>query len=314
LNWSGVPTGTPYELIGTSATDGFNFSSGTRTSTGASEIVPVTADDLGTDVERLVGSISWSVVINPGPNQVVLTIGSTTHTVYVTYSTPRTDGPYTDALQPTKIRMSIANLVVGEAFDNAKTAAQTEDPTPHRIVYETAQMQRFNLYYTPVDDYKPNVHAWDVYESWFFQAPADPGADCISDASFAVFVLLMEGLPGDIDAIPYTAKSGTELTTAVAYDENDANRYRNNSTEELIMLDSRGNINYFEAAVVYTYGGTTGYFPIMPIGKAVPPLNHADKVLLVMTMPAWAKKGGAVVQELAVYGNINSTTDYIVLD
>jgi Bacterial Ig domain len=302
LGWEGIPANTTFKLVGTTEETALQFESAPLTTANlAGGVTEVTAtNDVGKKIRTISGTIAWKMIVNPGPNQKELSMGTSgSHKIYVLFGKPGKQDR--KPFQATDIRMDRTVAVASKALENAQAAVPpgTTTLTWQRIAYHVAQLQKFNgernLVEAPLDD-KQIANGWVVYTTWNY---TPPGVDCISGATFAWLVVVASGMPGESSADALAPKSATEPTKAVSYDPTDAARHRNAGKEDLGMLDrstAAGVYNNFEAALIYTPGpgASTFYFPI-GVGDAR--FTNKDDVISVMKQAVWVRHGTIVVVE-----------------
>lgn len=316
----GVAQGTDYKIVGTSTSDGLQFD--TEFTAGNSNSVVVSLEStkkLPRQVTSFPGEIEWSMVLNPNDpdKKVVLPMGKTKHTVYVTYDKPRiptvpppppgVPAPPSDQFKPTVARMKIVTDVVGKGYEKAKDAVKNntvKEPNTVRIAFQTLKLHVFNPNNEITGDNNPlktPEYAWLVPKYWTEDYPGShatgdsskKGGDCISGATFTMFALYLAGIPGDINAtgISATVAKPTKATIWTAADRTRKSALAVPVDDEwLVHIDRNDIMNLFEAVVVITpTGSTKSYF--IPSG-VTPPLvyTNPDDVLSVFKEFGWYKK------------------------
>jgi hypothetical protein len=254
-----------YKIKGTGPT-GLNFDS-TINLAGGTTAIPVTStDQLAAKVQKLTGSINWTITSN---SQTVLTQTTGPHIVYVTIGTPRNDG-------------TVPNTVTQKRMERAvQQVAATNTLDPNLIAKGVIGAQgNFDLS-------KAQANEWVV---------PDNGGDCQSIVRFTAAVLNMINVPGTVEqqniyAIETAPTKGIEdgagggLNTHV--------RINPNGIWQLFLIDfsappdGSAGCNAFESTAKFTFNGITRYYAggTTPVGDFANP----DGVLTVFQSLSWTQ-------------------------
>jgi hypothetical protein len=294
-DWSGIPTGTVFKLVGKGTDTAMQFESGlfTTNAVGNSEIEVTATNDVGNKVRTINDVIDWKMVLNPGAaNEEALHMGTSgTHKIYVLFNSPAAQDR--EPFQVTDIRLDRTVAVASKALENARAAVTPAVPTWQRIAYHVVQLQRFNLDWRknvlqgpPTDENLPK--GWKVPDTWT-GLPGE-GTDCVSGAAFSWLVVVTSGmsLTANVDAL--AAKSATEPTKAVVFAPDDPARLRNGGREELILRDHSGQVNRFEAALIVTPPGTGASTFYFPVGADDARFTNKDDVITIFADAVWVRR------------------------
>ncbi len=261
---------TTYQLVGTSATAGFNFSDGV-TLNGGINLISVTSDDkIEKIIRKSTPSIEWTFSGPPGGCEFSTTTGP--HTVYVTMGTPIDWG--FEEFTVTQKRMERAVQQAGAA----------NSLNPHEIVKTVIQAQGFNLL-----QFAPTGKAWEVPD-------IAGGVDCQSIVRFAKKVAKQVGCPGTF-ASKYIYAIETAPTVAIEHDTEgpgpccgfNVDRHVHPTNQSWVLsLVAGGGCNAFEAAAKFTACGETRYYPA---GTSKVHTNK-DEVLYVFDTMSWVVEAG----------------------
>jgi hypothetical protein len=254
-----------YKIKGTGPT-GLNFDS-TINLPGGTQVIPLTStDQLATKVQKLTGSINWTITSN---SQTVLTQTTGPHIVYVTMGIPRNDG-------------TVPNTVTQHRMERAvQQVANTNTLDPNLIAKGVIGAQgNFDLS-------KAQANEWVV---------PDNGGDCQSIVRFTSAVLNMINVPGTVEqqniyAIETAPTKGIEdgagggLNTHV--------RINPNGIWQLFLIDfsapadGSAGCNAFESTAKFTFNGITRYYAggTTPVGDFANP----DGVLTVFQSLSWTQ-------------------------
>lgn len=230
--------------------------------------------------------VRWTLTTRPGTaNEQRVDLGSTgPHTVYLTLGRPRVadDDPRTLV---TDIRMQTAIERIAAAQDQVGDAA-----APPWLMYEL--MRQAGTAYVPARHY-PRALAWKVPESWRM---APPGASCLSIVEFVALVANMAGIDGDVRLGAFYARPD-EPARAVRGGLGDPpvrKQGPGNEPWQLFLTDDNntrkgqlggaGGMNFYEAALEFTWQGKTYYYP----AGTDRVYDSPDMVIRVFRTLAWA--------------------------
>lgn len=136
---------------------------------------------------------------------------------------------------------------------------------------------------------------------WDLAADMEKGAQCIDLVRFVQSVIGMVGLPGTAEAVIIWAKPGaptTAVETPWGISGGMSSRlfpgFPGQPSWQAALLDGDFRPNNFEAALKFTDGGTTKYYP----GGVNTVFDNPDAVLTVFNCLAWFKVTGADSYEI----------------
>ena len=242
-----------YHIKGTGPT-GLNFESDINLAGGTTAIPLTSTDQLAAKVQKLTGSINWTITSN---SQTVLTQSTGSHIVYVTIGTPRNDGTVPGTVTQKRMERAVGAVAGALSLD------------PNAIVKTVVQDQgAFDLN-------KPQTNEWVV---------PDTGGDCQSIVRFTKAVLDMINVPGtilqdDIYAIETAPTKGIEDGTGGGL--NDHPRINPNGIWRVALMG--GGCNAFESTAKFTFNGITKYYA----GGTTRISPNPDDVLNVFTSMSW---------------------------
>jgi hypothetical protein len=211
-------------------------------------------DQLATQVQKLTGSINWTITSN---SQTVMTTPTGPHIVYVTMGTPRNDGTVPNTVTQKRMERAVSAVAAAASLD------------PNAIVKSVLQTQgAFDLN-------KPQVNEWVV---------PDTGGDCQSIVRFTAAVLNMINVPGtvvqdNIYAIETAPTKGIEDGAGGGL--NTHPRINPNGIWQVSLIG--GGCNAFESTAKFTFNGITKYYA----GGTQRISPNPDDVLNVFTSMSW---------------------------
>jgi hypothetical protein len=310
----GVPSGTPYHLVGTSSEPALRFNQSGNLALDPSHTATINVtgqSSLGGKVRIIDQPITWTLILNPGTaKQHSIALGQTgPHMIYVTVGRSVNDNLAHPFNVVTDQRMQLAVEWTAAAI----AATGSTSPSPPRIVYEMSQLVTQKVGFNPYYDLSSkggNYWLAAGNPSQPNNPSQHPALDCDSISTFVSWVCQMVGLPGTITTMtfvpnilslppsslapnqhfaPYaTAVWGSlQPFSPIPAGANPANfRYylSSNGRMQLDLWDSHGIANAFEAATVLTWAGHTYYFPG---GSNKDYVDNANKVLTVFASLGW---------------------------
>jgi hypothetical protein len=281
-----LPAG-PYVLEGISAEPALCFrQTGAKAEERVLRVAIEGQHPLGPRLRIISQPIRWTLTTQPGTSsEQRIDLGATgPHTVYVTHGRPRVteDDPRTLV---TDLRMQRVIERVAAAQARVGDAA-----SPPWLMYEL--MRQAGTAYVPARHY-PRAQAWKVPESWQM---TPPGASCLSIVEFIALVANMAGIDGDVRLGAFYARPD-EPERAIRGGLGDPPvRKQGPNTEpwQLFLTDDNntrkgqpggaGGMNFYEAALEFTWRGTTYYYP----AGTDRVYDSPDMVIRVFRTLAWA--------------------------
>lgn len=255
-------TGIPCRLDGMSDEPALCFR-GAGTMTGDSAMISVEGlSPLGLLVRTIRKPIRWTLTLGPGtPAERTIALGTTgPHTVYVTLGRPRVSNDPRSIVTDRRMELAIERIAAAQARVGANAA-------PPWLVYEF--MRQSGERYLPTRHYS-HERVWLVPESWKLQ-PA--GASCLSIVEFAALVCNMIGVEGEARIGAFYARPDQPLTAVRGGlgDPPIRKKGAGNESWQLFLTDDNnttkgqvggaGGMNYYEAALEFTWKGKTYYYP-----------------------------------------------------
>ncbi len=145
VDWAGIPAATTFKIVGTSTETALQFDSGPLTTgnlAGAGTVELTATNNVGQTIRTINGSIEWKMIVNPGPNEKTLAMGTSgSHKIYVLFGTPGKQDK--EPFQATDVRMDLTIPVAAKALQDAQAAAPAGSaPTWQRVAYHVVKQQK----------------------------------------------------------------------------------------------------------------------------------------------------------------------------
>jgi hypothetical protein len=275
----------PFRLQGTSREPALCFVHEGKTLPGGRLNLAVEASAaLGGQVRIIRQPIRWTMTLHPGTAQArTIDLGSTgPHVVYVTLGRPRVSADPLSIVTESRLALAVERVAAAQGVAGVSAA-------PPWLLWHL--MQQNGRAYVPTRDYRK--HPWRLPETW---SMSPPGASCVSIVEFVRLISDMIGLPGALATTAFHARHD-EPRRAVPGSLGDPPFTKTGPGGEtwyLLLADNnnsqhgqiagQGGMNYYEAALEYTWNGNTYWYP----GGTDRVYDSPDLVLSIFRTLVWA--------------------------
>jgi hypothetical protein len=277
--------GMPYHLDGVSEEPALCFRGEGMLPGDSGAIYVEGLSPLGPGVRTICKPIRWNLTIQPGtPTERAISLGTSgPHTVYVTLGKPRVSDDPRSIVTDRRMQQAIERIAAAQARVGTTASAPW-------LIYEL--MRQSGEAYVPARHY-PRERAWLVPESWRLQPP---GASCLSIVEFVTLVCNMAGIEGEVRPAAFYAQP-EQPRVAIRGGLGDPPIRKKGAGDEpwqLFLTDDNntakgqlggaGGMNYYEAALEFTWKETTYYYP----AGTDRVYDSPDMVIRVFRTLAWA--------------------------